>query len=218
MIINETAKSLEEKVFLTLEEAIITGEYNRGDALIEMSLCKKMGVSRTPVRSALHRLFEEGLIDVAPNRGAVVIGVSNDDLADTYKIRMRLEGLACAMAAERITDEERKQLEDTLELSEFYLKKNDVDKLKELDTDFHKIIYKASGNRMLCKILSELHRNISSYRKMSLTVPGRLEKSIAEHKMILASINSKDAKKADELTSHHIENAMNNMMIATKGR
>ena len=218
MIINETTKSLEEKVFLTLEEAIITGEYNRGDALTEMSLCKKMGVSRTPVRSALHRLFEEGLIDVAPNRGAVVIGVSNDDLADTYKIRMRLEGLACAMAAERITDEERKQLEDTLELSEFYLKKNDVDKLKELDTDFHKIIYKASGNRMLCKILSELHRNISSYRKMSLTVPGRLEKSITEHKMILAAINSKDAKKADELTSHHIENAMNNMMIATKGR
>ena len=218
MIINETTKSLEEQVYLSLEEAIIAGEYKRGDALTEMSLCKKMGVSRTPVRAALHRLSEEGLIEVTPNRGAVVLGVTDDDLADTYKIRMRLEGLACAMAAERMTDEEKRELEDTVELSEFYLKKNDVDKLKELDTAFHKIIYKASGNRALSKILTELHRNIRSYRKMSLTVPGRLERSIEEHKSILAAIKSGDSKMADELTSKHIENAMNNMIIATKGR
>ena len=218
MIINETTKSLEEQVYLSLEEAIIAGEYKRGDALTEMSLCKKMGVSRTPVRSALHRLSEEGLIEVTPNRGAVVLGVSDDDLVDTYKIRMRLEGLVSSMAAERMTDEEKRELEDTVELSEFYLQKNDVDKLKELDTSFHKIIYKASGNRMLCKILSELHRNIRSYRKLALTVPGRLEKSIEEHKNILAAIKSGDSKMADELTSRHIENAMNNMIIATKGR
>ena len=137
MIINEKTKSLEEKVYLTLEEAILTGEYKRGDALTEMSLCKRLGVSRTPVRSALHRLSEEGLIEIEPNRGAVVIGVSDDDLVDTYKIRMRLEGLASAMAAERMTDEETKSLEETVELSEFYLGKGDVDKLKELDSTFH---------------------------------------------------------------------------------
>lgn len=218
MIINETTKSLEEQVYLSLEEAIIAGEYKRGDALTEMSLCKKMGVSRTPVRSALHRLSEEGLIEITPNRGAVVLGVSDDDLVDTYKIRMRLEGLVSAMATERMTDEEKKELEDTLELSEFYLQKNDVDKLKELDTAFHRIIYKASGNRMLCKILSELHRNIRSYRKLALTVPGRLERSIEEHRNILTAIKAGDSKMADELTFKHIENAMNNMIIATNGR
>ena len=218
MIINETTKSLEEKVYLLLEEAIITGEYKRGDALTEMSLCKRLEVSRTPVRSALHRLSEEGLIEVTPNRGAVVVGVSDDDLVDTYKIRKRLEGLACAMAAERMTDEDKKRLEETVELSEFYLRKNDTDKLRELDTDFHIIIYKASGNRMLCKILSELHRNIRSYRKLSLTVPGRLERSVEEHRLILNAIKASDAKMADELSSRHIENAMNNTIIATKGR
>ena len=218
MIIDETTKSLEEKVYLALEDAILSGEYKRGDSLTEMSLCKKLGVSRTPVRSALHRLSEEGLIEIAPNRGAIVVGMNDDDLADIYKIRIRLEGLASSMAAERMNDEEKNALAETVELSEFYLGKGDVEKLKELDTTFHIIIYKASGNRMLSKILSELHRNIRSYRKLSLTVPGRLAKSIEEHKEILSAIQSGDAKKADEITSRHIENAMNNMIIATKGR
>lgn len=218
MIINETAKSLEEKVYIALEDAILAGEYKRGDSLTEMSLCKKLGVSRTPVRSALHRLCEEGLIEIMPNRGAVVMGMSDDDLADIYKIRIKLEGLASAMAAKRMSGEEKAALTEAVELSEFYLSKGDVEKLKELDSTFHIIIYKASGNRMLCKILSELHRNIRSYRKLSLTVPGRLEKSIEEHKKILAAINSGDEKAAEEITSRHIENAMNNMIVATKGR
>ena len=218
MIIDESTKSLEEKVYLALEDAILSGEYKRGDALTEMSLCKKLGVSRTPVRSALHRLSEEGLIEVAPNRGAIVVGMNDEDLADIYKIRIRLEGLASSMAAERMNDEEKRALAETVELSEFYLGKGDVEKLKELDTSFHIIIYKASGSRTLSKILSELHRNIRSYRKLSLTVPGRLEKSIEEHKEILEAIQSGDAKRADEITSRHIENAMNNMIIATKGR
>lgn len=218
MIIDESTKSLEEKVYLALEDAILSGEYKRGDALTEMSLCKKLGVSRTPVRSALHRLSEEGLIEVAPNRGAIVVGMNDEDLADIYKIRIRLEGLASSMAAERMSDEEKRALAETVELSEFYLGKGDVEKLKELDTSFHIIIYKASGSRTLSKILAELHRNIRSYRKLSLTVPGRLEKSIEEHKEILEAIQSGDAKRADEITSRHIENAMNNMIIATKGR
>jgi DNA-binding GntR family transcriptional regulator len=218
MIIDESTKSLEEKVYLALEDAILTGEYKRGDSLTEMSICKKLGVSRTPVRSALHRLSEEGLIEIAPNRGAIVVGMNDDDLADIYKIRIRLEGLASSMATERMSDDEKNALAEIIELSEFYLGKGDVEKLKEFDSNFHVIIYKASGSRALSKILSELHRNIRSYRKLSLTVPGRLAKSIEEHKEILAAIQSGDAKRADEITSHHIENAMNNMIIATKGR
>ena len=216
MIINETTKSLEQKVYLSLENEILGGGYTRGEALTEMSLCKKLGVSRTPVRSALHRLCEEGLVEMSPNRGAVVVGITEEDLTDAYKIRMRLEGLASAMAAERITDEEKKKLKDTVELSEFYLAKGDAENLKELDTSFHRIIYKASGNRTLCKILSELHRNIRSYRKLSLNVSGRLERSIEEHREICCAITAGDSKKAEELTSLHINRAMENTIIALK--
>jgi len=217
MIINETTKSLEERVYILLEEAILSGEYKRGDALTEMSLSKKLCVSRTPIRSALHRLSEEGLVQIKPNCGAVVIGVNADDLVDTYKIRMRLEGLASAMAAQRMDDEDIKLLKGTVDLSEFYLNKNDIEKLKELDTEFHDIIFRASGNRLLCKILSELHRNIRTYRKIALTVPGRLERTIEEHKGIVSAIEARDADLADKLTFLHTENAMKNMIIATEG-
>lgn len=216
MIINETAKSLEEQVYLSLEEAIIAGEYKKGEALTEMSLSKKLGVSRTPIRAALTRLSKEGLVDISPNRGAVVVGVTEDDLSDVYRIRMRLEGLASAMAAARISEEEKAELLEMLELSEFYLGKGDTEKLKELDTAFHRIIYRASGSRMICNILSDLHQNIRSYRKLSLGVPGRLERSISEHRDIYNAIASGNAEEADKLTSAHIERAMENTLFAIK--
>ena len=216
MIINETTKSLEEQVYLALEEAIIAGEYKKGDSLTEMSLSKKLGVSRTPIRAALARLSKEGLVEISPNRGAVVVGVTDEDLSDVYRIRIRLEGLASAMAATRISDEEKGELLETLELSEFYLGKGDTEKLKELDTAFHKVVYKASGSRMICSILSDLHQNIRSYRKLSLAVPGRLEKSIKEHRDIYNAIASGNADEADRLTSEHIECAMQNTISAIK--
>ena len=203
MIISKDTSSLEERVYGELEEAILSGEFKSGEALTELSLSEKLGVSRTPVRSAIHRLAEEGLIAITPNRGAVVIGVTEQDLIDIYKIRIRLEGLAAAMAATKMTDEEKKALAESVELAEFYIQKNDTEKLKELDTSFHGAIYRASGSRILCKILSELHRNIKAYRKLSLTVPGRLEKSVEEHR-------------ADRLTSLHVERALANLLIATK--
>ena len=96
------------------------------------------------------------------------------------------------------------------------MKKQDTERLKELDTSFHSTIYAASGNRMLYKILTELHRNIRTYRKLSLTMPGRLEASIKEHKEILEAMLVGDGERADELTSLHIERAMNNMVEAMK--
>lgn len=203
--------SLEEQVFRQLEEDIISGFYQKGDSLTELGICERLGVSRTPVRSALHRLAEEGLVSITPNRGAVVVGVTEDDLSDTYKIRMRLEGLASRMATERLTEDIKEELIHAVELSEFYVMKNDAERFKELDTSFHALIYKASGNRMLSKILGELHRNVRAYRKKSLSVPGRLESSVREHREILSAMLAGNADEADRLTSRHIEKAMENL-------
>lgn len=205
--------SLEEQVFRQLEEDIISGFYKAGDALTELGICERLGVSRTPVRGALHRLAEEGLVSITPNRGAVVVGVTEDDLADTYKIRMRLEGLASRMATERLTEDTRAELIHAVELSEFYALKGDAERFKELDTSFHDLIFRASGNRMLSKILGELHRNVRAYRKKSLSVPGRLESSLAEHREILAAMLVGDADGADRLTSLHVQRAMENLAM-----
>ena len=212
MIIDKRTASLEEQVTETLEAEILTGKIAAGASLTEQSLSVRLGVSRTPIRAALHTLAEEGLINLIPNKGAVVVGVTREDLIDIYRIRMRLEGLASALAAERISPEELATLRESVELAEFYISKNDAEHLKELDTQFHAIIYRASGNRMLNKTLSELHRNITSYRKMSLAVPGRLERSVGEHREILAAIEERDAERADRLTSAHVEAALENML------
>ena len=214
MIIDDKNLSLEERVYRQLEEEIISGELKRGTALTEVALSARLGVSRTPIRSALHRLYEDGLIDTVANRGSVVVGITEEDLIDIYKIRVRLEGLASAIAAERISADELKLLSDSVELSEFYIRKEDTEHLRELDSAFHETIYKATGNRLLCRTLSELHKKIKSYRKLSLTVPGRLEKSVEEHREILEAIKRGDADAADRLTSLHVERAMENVIKA----
>ncbi|MBQ7326767.1 MAG: GntR family transcriptional regulator [Clostridia bacterium] len=215
MIVDKNSKSLEENVFLTLEDEILSGKLKRGEILTETTLSSRLGVSRTPLRGALHRLFEEGLIDITPNRSAVVVGIGREELVDIYKMRIRLEGLASAEAAGRISDADKKRLSEIVELCDFYIGKRDAEKLKELDSEFHGIIYRASGNRLLNKTLSELHRNIHFYRKRSLAVADRLERSAEEHKQILSAIERGDAKLADRLTSAHVEAALNNLLTVS---
>ena len=212
MIIDKHSPSLEEQVYRKLEEDILTSKIEIGTALTELSLTKQLGVSRTPVRTALHRLAEEGLVSITPNKGAVVVGVSREDLIAAYQIRTRLEGLASRLCAENISSEELSELAESLELQEFYISRCDTEHLPELDTKFHYIIYKASGNRPLLKILGELHKNIKMYRKRSLSVPGRLEESVKEHREIYEAIAKGDAEMADSLTSRHIRCALENIL------
>lgn len=214
MIVGGAAKSLEERVFDTLEEEILSGELKSGAALTELSLSERLGVSRTPVRGALQRLADEGLVDMLPNKGAVVVGVTERDLVDIYNIRMRLEGLAARDAAERMSDADKKRLSDSVDLAEFYIGKNDVEHLKELDTEFHRIIYASSGNRMLSRMLTNMHKSIKSYRKKSLSVEGRHERSLKEHKDILRAIEVGDAEAAEKLTHAHISAALDNIILS----
>jgi DNA-binding GntR family transcriptional regulator len=213
-MIHKGNASLEEKVYIELQEAILSEALKKGESLTELSLSEKLGVSRTPVRSALQRLSEVGLVKIVPNRGAVVLGVTKEDILDIYRIRMRLEGLASAMAALNMSDADKKKLTETVELSEFYLSKNNTENLKELDTSFHRVIYEASGSRTLARILSDLHLNTKGYRRISLAIPGRLERTTKEHREFLNAILAGDAEKADRLTSEHIEHALANMLTA----
>lgn len=212
MIFDNNALSLEDKIFSILEEEILSGKLKSGDKLKEQALSERLGASRTPIRAALLRLADEGLISFNTNRSATVVGVTENDVADIYKIRIRLEGLASGLAAARISEEEKKQLSDSVELSEFYLAKQDAEHLKELDTEFHSIIYKASGNRLLSHILLDLHRNIKAYRKLSLSDPKRVSETVKEHREILDAIIASDEARADELTSLHITRAMENLL------
>ena len=212
-MIRQGSASLEARVYNEVREALLCGQFKKGEWLTEHMLTQKLGVSRTPVRSALQRLAEDGLVSLTPNRGAVVIGIAKEDIVDIYRIRMRLEGLASAMAAEKITDEAKQQLSENVALFEFYVQRQDTEHIEELDTAFHSMIYEASGSRTLERILTDLHSNTKAYRSQSLCVPGRLARTLEEHKEILNAILTGNAEKAEKLTSAHIECAMENMLV-----
>lgn len=215
MIINKNSVSLEEAVYLKLEEEILSGKLRRGEQLREIALAERLQASRTPVRGALHRLAEDGLVELCANKGATVIGITAEDIADIYEVRKRLEGLAARLAAERMSEEEKESLKETVELSEFYLARRDDKQSGELDSEFHNIIFQASGSRHLCKILCDLHKNIKAYRRLSFSKSDRAKKSIAEHKEILEAILSGDPDEAERLTSVHIDNALKNFRAQT---
>ncbi len=211
MLLETDDRSLRIRVFNAIENAILDGEYKDGDSLNELRLSKELGISRTPVREALMQLELEGLVRNVPNKGAVVVGVTEQDIHDIYEIRIRIEGLAARLCAENITEDELRALEQIVDLQEFYLLKNGTEQIWKLDGDFHKIIYDASRSRPLRFTLSNFHNYIKKARDISVQTEGRAEKTVAEHRAILDAIKAHNGDLAEQLTAKHISNAEDNL-------
>ncbi|MBQ6000265.1 MAG: GntR family transcriptional regulator [Clostridia bacterium] len=203
--------NLRNRVFQALEQDILNGKYPSGTNLTEKDLCEEFGVSRTPLREALCQLELEGLVECIPNKGAVVLGVSEQDVNDIYAIKLTLEGLAARLAAERITQEELTDLEETLNLTEFYVNKDDLNKILELDSRFHDVICKASKNRPLRSMMGSFHNFIKVARHKSLTNPGRPSLMLEEHRKLLDAISKGDGELASHLAFDHTNRVFNNL-------
>lgn len=203
--------SIADQIFDELEKAILTGEYERGDILTEIKLSEKMGVSRTPIREALRRLDQERIIEITA-KGAKVIGINDRDIADIYDIRLRIEGMASFLAAQRRSEEDLQRLKRILDLQEFYTKKEDADQIKNYDSEFHLALYQISQCPTLLDTLEPLHRKVIKFRKVSVAHPGRAQKSFAEHKAIYDAIAEGDAINAEKLTCEHIANARKSIL------
>lgn len=208
--------SLRGKVFTQLENDILNGKYKPGDSLIETRLSDELGVSRTPIREAIRQLELEGLVQSIPNKGAIVKGISAQDIEDIYTIRMMIEGLAARWAAEKITPEELEELTETVEFEEFYTQKNDTSHLLKVDSKFHEIIFRASKSKPLMHTLSTFHHYVQRARNASFETPGRAQKALQEHKAILQAIMERDAEKAERLTTEHVRNASSNLLRQKK--
>lgn len=205
--------SIAGQIFEHLEQDILIGKYKRGEILTELKLSEALGVSRTPIREALRRLEQEHLIEET-SRGAIVVGITEKDLEDIYEIRLNLEGVAAARAAENATDEQLAAMHEVIELQQYYAEKDNdnADKIKDLDSQFHEMIYRFSGSEIFVQTLLPLHKKLIKFRKASVTRHGRALQSTAEHKCIFEAIQSRDAKKAKELTFYHINKAKSNII------
>ncbi len=212
----DSYKPLRELVLDAIREAIIKGDLKPRERLMEIQLADELGVSRTPIREALRKLELEGFIVMIPRKGAYVSDISLKDITDVFEVRAALEGLAAGLAAERITDEEIEVMERLLAEKNECIIKQDMERLIEVDTRFHDMIYVSSRNDKLLPIINNLREQIQRYRTTSLSHPGRMQNSLIEHRALVEAIQSRDPVLARQLAQEHIENAENSMIEAIK--
>ena len=190
-----------------LQKDILTGKLKPGQKLTEQQLCKTYGVSRTPVREALRQLETDGLVENILNRGEFVVGMTDQDYEDMFELRKAYEVQAVKWAIERISEEEMDRLEETFEFMEFYTMRNDIDKMLTINTGFHQVIYEASHNKMLKKLLSS-YQNFLKYKGAeSVYDDNYLTTVLEEHRAIFKAFKDKDTKAGALAMEIHINRA-----------
>lgn len=199
--------SLADQVFERLESDIICGKYEKGQILTELGLTEDLGVSRTPIREAVQRLVQEQLVRDLP-KGILVLGVTDRDIQEIYTVRLRIEGLAAARAAESRDEDGIRALAEALAMQEYFVSKHDADHIKSQDSIFHEVVYEMSGSGILQATLLPLHRKVQKYRQLSVQSDSRAIRSLEEHRQIYDAICKGDAALAEKLMTEHIHNAM----------
>jgi len=198
--------SLADQIFERLESDILSGVYPRGSVLTEISLSEDLGVSRTPIREAIRRLEQEHLVETT-SKGILVLSITLEDALIIYEIRILAEGLAASACARNITDAQIAEMKDLLELQEFYIHKGDSERAKNIDSQFHRMIYQYSGSPVYLDTLTPLHNKIQKFRKATMVNTNSAATSYAEHRKIYEAIAAKDPDAAGKAMKAHVESA-----------
>ena len=197
---------LRDVVFITLREAILKGEIEPGERLMEISLANKLGVSRTPIREAIRKLELEGLVIMTPRKGAVVAEITLKDLRDVLEVRMNLEKLAVELACKKATSEDIRELKTRHQEFIETLKQDDLTVVAEADVKFHDTIYEITDNKRLIQILNNLREQMYRYRLEYIKDEKNRSLLVDEHGQIIAAIEEKDIEHAKEYSEKHIYN------------
>jgi len=203
-----------EQVFKQIQSAIVEGQIAPGSKISEPELAKRYGISRGPLREAMHRLEGQKLLVRVPHIGARVVSLSAKELIELYQVREALEGLACRLAAQHMPVSEIDELRRVLELHEqdtlfqaglgYYQ--------QEGDFDFHYRIIKASGNAALTRLLGdELYQLMRMYRLQFASTPKRPRQAFIEHHRILDALAAGDGELAEMLMRRHIAASRHNI-------
>lgn len=208
------APTLADRAYEKLVDAIVRGELAPGARLSEVTLARRLGISRGPLREAIGRLEGRKLVTRMPRVGARVVSLSRADLEEIFQVREALEGMACRLACERMREAELDELEFVLEGHQ---------QNEELQTgsgyfqaagdyDFHFRIAKGSGNQRLVQLLcGDLYELLRVYRYRSSVARGRARRAFAEHREILRAMRDRDGASAERLMRAHIAAAIANL-------
>ena len=197
---------LRDVVVNTLRRAILKGELKPGERLMEITLADKLGVSRTPIREAIRKLELEGLVVMAPRKGAKVASITERDLNDVLEVRKGMEVLAISLACKRITGEELEKLETIEQSFQKLIESGNLTELAEMDVKFHDTIYQATNNQRLVQLLNNLREQMYRYRMEYLKDIAVRRTLAEEHKAICRALRERDEQQAEEYVSIHIDN------------
>ncbi|MDI9914001.1 GntR family transcriptional regulator [Rhodococcus sp. IEGM 1379] len=210
---NDSDNALVDSTAEAIRAQIMSGEIPIGAQLGQAELAKTLGVSRTPVREALRQLQAGGLIDIVPNRGAVVRVPVPWEVREAYEVRAELEGLACERAVDYITDrtlDELREANQTLREAQSNPTTEDAPSATTPANDrFHLLIHQAAGNERLAKVIGELNSNYP--RNVSALVlqdnSRHREDNIREHERIVEALAAGDKETARNEMRAHVLNA-----------
>ncbi|MBO6113297.1 MAG: GntR family transcriptional regulator [Lachnospiraceae bacterium] len=202
---NEGFLPLRDVVFNKLRDEILYGELKPGERLMEIAISERLGVSRTPVREAIRKLEQEGLVDMYPRRGAQVSGITEKALADALEARKTLETFTVNAACSRITKEQVDELKQANSDFKETIRTGGAAKIASADEKFHNIIIEAARNVRIAETLYNLKEQLFRYRYAYLTASTDHYHLAHEHDMLIGAIENANSDLAVEIIKLHIE-------------
>ncbi len=200
-----TKPILRDEVYLSIKEAILTGEIPPGERLSIGRLLQEIGFSPTPIREALLKLEQEGFVSRLPKGGFIVSRFTQKDIEEIFDIRSLLEGHAVGLAMKHLQREDILWLEKNIKVSEENILKEKPGRVSTLNTEFHDYLNQLSKNDKLLFLIKGLRDQIFQYRSAILRVPEKAQISIDHHKRMLEAIKKKNVELLKKLAQEHIQ-------------
>lgn len=201
---------LRDQVYHVIRRMIVTGLLKPGDIIHEMTIADQLGLSRTPVREAIMRISDEGLVHVRAQSGTYVASITRSEVEEAYLIRTALELEGVRRAAGAFTEGHRRHLQAVIAAHRAALERGDFAEAIARDDDFHRTITEINGLRRLWRVVDQSKAQMDRCRYLSLPQPGHGDQTIRQHEAIVDALAAGDAEAAHSAMRHHLTTSLNN--------
>jgi len=207
-----TQYTTQESVANRLRQLIVNRALSPGERLVQSELAEQFGVSRTPIREALHKLASDGLITLSPHKGASVADFSLSDLEGIYSIRIAIEGYGAFLAAKRITDQDLDSLAVLLDRMREVFLEGDRWRLLEVNREFYAVLYAIAGQPRLYDLIMKHLDMADLYRRMAFAIDHYYRHTVADHEELLESLEKRDPEAAERISRTQLENTLTSLL------
>jgi DNA-binding GntR family transcriptional regulator len=203
---------LRDQIYTVVRRAIVTGNLRPGAVVNEVEIAEKLGVSRTPVREAVKKASDEGLVDVLAQSGTFVAEINRSQVEEAYIVRIALECESMGRAAPLMTDLHIQDLEAIIGRHESALRRGRFDEAIACDDDFHRYVAQISGLTMLWKVVDTCKAQMDRCRILTVPRPGHGSTTIDQHRAIVAALATKKPRAAIAALRDHLETSLGNTL------